>query len=94
MSFAVHAGEVVGLAGLVGAGRSEIAQAIFGLDAAATGDVHVRGKRVVIRSPRDAMRHRIGFVPEDRKRQGLVLSMQTGENATLPTLALRARRVD
>ncbi len=86
VSFSVHAGEVVGLAGLVGAGRSEIAQAIFGLDGAATGEIFVRGTRAAIRSPRDAMSHRIGFVPEDRKRQGLVLSMQTGENATLPIL--------
>jgi ABC-type sugar transport system ATPase subunit len=86
VSFAVHAGEVVGLAGLVGAGRSEIAQAIFGLDPSAAGEISVRGTRAVIRSPRDAMHHRIGFVPEDRKRQGLVLSMQTGENATLPIL--------
>lgn len=86
VSFSVHAGEVVGLAGLVGAGRSEIAQAIFGLDPNATGAVCVRGKPVHVRSARDAMRYGIGFVPEDRKRQGLVLSMCTGENATLPIL--------
>ncbi len=86
VSFAVHAGEVVGLSGLVGAGRSEVAQAIFGLDASVTGDVFVRGKRVAIHSAQDAMRHGIGFVPEDRKRQGLVLLMRTGENATLPIL--------
>jgi ABC-type sugar transport system ATPase subunit len=86
ISFAVHAGEVVGLAGLVGAGRSEIARAVFGLDPAATGQVRVHGQRVSIRSPRDAMRHGIGFVPEDRKRQGLVLGMRTRENATLPSL--------
>ncbi len=91
IDFRVHAGEVVGLAGLVGAGRSEIAQAIFGLDARATGQLFVRGRRVTIRSPRDAMRHGIGFVPEDRKKQGLVLGMRARENATLPTLPRFAR---
>lgn len=91
VSFSVHAGEVVGLAGLVGAGRSEIAQAIFGLDRAATGEIFVRGKPVRIRSARDAMKLGIGFVPEDRKRQGLVLSMEARENATLPILERFAR---
>jgi ABC-type sugar transport system ATPase subunit len=86
VSFAVHAGEVVGLSGLVGAGRSEIAQAVFGLDPAVTGEIYVGGKRVQIRSAGDAMQNGIGFVPEDRKRQGLVLSMRTSENATLPIL--------
>jgi ABC-type sugar transport system ATPase subunit len=91
VSFAVHAGEVVGLAGLVGAGRSEIARALFGLDPAATGDVFVRGQPVRIRSPRDAMRHGLGYVPEDRKRQGLVPAMRARENATLPALGRFAR---
>jgi ABC-type sugar transport system ATPase subunit len=91
VAFRLHAGEVLGLGGLVGAGRSEVAQAIFGLDPAATGDVLVRGRRVDIRSAQDAMVHRIGFVPEDRKKQGLVLSMRTRENATLPTLPRVAR---
>ncbi|MBL0171036.1 MAG: sugar ABC transporter ATP-binding protein [Gemmatimonadaceae bacterium] len=91
VSFAVHAGEVVGLAGLVGAGRSEIARAIFGLDPSVSGQAYVRGKPVTMRSPRDAMRHGIGLVPEDRKKQGLVLGMRTRENATLPTLSRFAR---
>ena len=86
VSFSVHAGEVVGLAGLVGAGRSEIAQALFGLDSRATGNIFVRNQRVSIRSARDAMDHGIGFVPEDRKHQGLVLGMRARENATLPIL--------
>jgi ABC-type sugar transport system ATPase subunit len=81
----------VGLAGLVGAGRSEIARAIFGLDPAVTGTVSVRGRKVNVKSPRDAMRYGMGFVPEDRKRQGLVLGMRTRENATLPTLRRFAR---
>jgi len=87
VSFTLHAGEVLGLAGLVGAGRSEIAQTIFGLEPATSGAIHVRGRPVAIDSARDAMAHGIGFVPEDRKKQGLVLSMRTRDNATLPTLS-------
>jgi ribose transport system ATP-binding protein len=86
VSFAVRRGEVLGLAGLVGAGRSEVAQAIFGLDAAMRGAIFVRGRLTRVRSPRDAMRAGIGLVPEDRKKQGLVLSMVSRENVTLPTL--------
>jgi len=91
ISFSLHAGEVLGLAGLVGAGRSEIAHAIFGLDSVATGEIHVHGERMVIRSPRDAMRAGIGLVPEDRKKQGLVLGMRNRENATLPVVGRFAR---
>ena len=91
VSFTLHAGEVLGLAGLIGAGRSEIAESIFGLAPATSGAVWIRGARAHIRSARDAIRERIGFVPEDRKKQGLVLSMPTGENSTLPTLSTFAR---
>ncbi len=86
ISFSLRAGEVLGLAGLIGAGRSEVAHAIFGLDAAAHGMIRVDGRPVHIRSPRDAMRLGIGLVPEDRKRQGLILSMLARENTTLPVL--------
>ena len=91
VSFSLRAGEVVGMAGLVGAGRSEIARALFGLDEAARGSIVVRGKRVAIRNAGDAMKRGIGLVPEDRKRQGLVLPMRTRENTTLPTLERFAR---
>ena len=91
VSFAVRAGEVLGLAGLVGAGRSEIAQAIFGLDPHVTGRIFVQGEQVTISNPEQAMGHRIGLVPEDRKRQGLVLSMSAGNNTTLATLAWLSR---
>jgi ABC-type sugar transport system ATPase subunit len=91
LSFTLRAGEVVGVAGLVGAGRSELAQALFGLDPQATGTISVRGAPVSIRSPRDAMAHGIGLVPEDRKRQGLVLAMRSRENVTLPSLRRLAR---
>jgi ABC-type sugar transport system ATPase subunit len=86
ISFSLRAGEVVGVAGLVGAGRSELAQALFGLDRRATGAIAVRGRAVSLRSPRDALANGIGLVPEDRKRQGLVLSMVSRENVTLPIL--------
>jgi ABC-type sugar transport system ATPase subunit len=86
ISFTLRAGEVLGLAGLVGAGRSEIAKALFGLEPDATGEVRVRGAPVRIRSARDAMRLGIGLVPEDRKLEGLVLSMSALENVTLPLL--------
>ena len=91
VSLTVRAGEVVGLAGLVGAGRSEVAQALFGLDRAARGDVFVRGKRVEIHSVRGAMKHGMALVPEDRKKQGLVLTMRADENATLPILDTLSR---
>ena len=86
ISFSVHAGEVVGLAGLVGAGRSEVAEAIFGTAPAVRGTVYVDGRPVRIGRAKDAVALGIGFVPEDRKKQGLVLGMRTRENTSLPTL--------
>lgn len=86
VSFTLHAGEILGLGGLVGAGRSEVARAIFGLDSRVTGTIAVNGTAVRIESPRQAMRLGIGLVPEDRKRQGLVLSMSALANASLAVL--------
>ena len=91
VSFTLRAGEVLGFAGLVGAGRSETARAIFGLDPASTGRVIVRGRNADIHSPAQAIAHGIGLVPEDRKRQGLVLSMDLTANATLPILERLSR---
>ena len=91
VSFALRPGEVLGLAGLVGAGRSEIAQALFGLDPAAVGEVEVAGRRVDIRTPGQAMSLGLGLVPEDRKRQGLVLDMSAQSNTTLPVLERLSR---
>lgn len=91
VSFSVRAGEIVGLAGLVGAGRSEIAQAIFGLDPTATGSVWVRGQQVRPKNARHAVRLGLGLVPEDRKRQGLVLSESGTRNTSLPILERLAR---
>ena len=91
LSFTLRAGEVLGFAGLVGAGRSEMAQALFGLDGSATGQVYVRGQAVTFGGPREAMRAGLGLVPEDRKRQGLVLSMSALANTTLPILGALSR---
>lgn len=86
ISFSLRRGEVLGFAGLVGAGRSEIAHAVFGLDKAATGRVIVHGQVLPPHSLRAALAHGIGLLPEDRKRQGLVLSMNCRENASLAAL--------
>jgi ABC-type sugar transport system ATPase subunit len=86
VSFTLRAGEVLGLAGLIGAGRSEVAQAIFGLDANVTGKVFVRGCEVVLGDVDAALGAGIGLLPEDRKRLGLVLSMNCRENTSLASL--------
>lgn len=86
ISFKVKSGEILGLAGLVGAGRTEIAEAIFGLDREATGVVAVKGKEVRPKSPSQMMGNGVGLVPEDRKRHGLVLMMNSRENISLAIL--------
>ena len=86
VSFSLRAGEVVGIAGLVGAGRSEVARAIFGLEPRATGRVFLEGKPVRIRTPAQAIRLGIGLVPEDRKKEGLVLTESGKHNTSLPIL--------
>jgi ABC-type sugar transport system ATPase subunit len=91
VSFTLRAGEVLGFAGLVGAGRSEVAHALFGLDPHARGRVLVDGAPAAIASPRAAMAHGLGLVPEDRKRHGLVLGMSALHNTTLPILERLAR---
>lgn len=90
ISFSLRPGEILGLAGLVGAGRTEIAQALFGLDDQAQGEIFVGGKRRSVRNPIQAMSYGMGLVPEDRKRHGLVLGMNSRENIALPTLDRRA----
>ncbi len=91
ISFEVHAGEVVALAGLVGSGRSEVARAIFGIDRYEAGSVQVSGRRLRRGSPTAAMQAGIGFVPEDRRQQGLVMEMSTTRNIALASLS-RLRR--
>ncbi len=86
VSFNVGRGEIVGLAGLVGAGRTEITEALFGLDSSVSGKIFIKNKEVRVDDPIQAMQLGIGLVPEDRKRHGLVLSMNSRENVSLPTL--------
>lgn len=91
ISFSVRAGEIVGFAGLVGAGRSEVAQAILGLDPESSGTVEVSGKLLTPGSIEAALAAGLGLVPEDRKRQGLVLPLNCRENASLASLPLLSR---
>jgi ABC-type sugar transport system ATPase subunit len=86
ISFKLRRGEILGLAGLVGAGRTEVARTIFGADARDAGEIYVNGQPAPIHSPLDAIRHGIGFVPEDRKLQGLILSLAVRENVSLSNL--------
>ncbi|AMG83599.1 MULTISPECIES: sugar ABC transporter ATP-binding protein [Microbacterium] len=88
ISFSVRAGEIVGLAGLVGAGRSEVARAVFGVDGYREGSVRMKGRRIRARRPVDAMRAGLALVPEDRRKQGLVIEAGVGGNITL---AIRRR---
>jgi ribose transport system ATP-binding protein len=87
ISFNVRKGEILGFAGLVGAGRSEAAQAIFGVDAPIGGTVSLDGELIKISSARDAIRHGIYLIPEDRRHCGLILEVPIRENITLPALS-------
>jgi ribose transport system ATP-binding protein len=92
VSFALYAGEILGLAGLMGSGRSEIARALFGIDRVASGEILVRGRRVEIRSSRDAIAAGISLVPEDRRLQGLVLDHSVRANLLLTMLGRVSNR--
>ena len=83
VSFEVRAGEIFGLAGLVGAGRTELARVLFGLTPADAGTIALRGQTVRIRDPRDAIAHGISYVPEDRRRHGVILEMPIAANMTM-----------
>jgi rhamnose transport system ATP-binding protein len=86
VSFDVHAGEIVALAGLVGAGRSEVARAIFGIDRRDAGSVRVGGRELPAAAPIAAMDAGVGFVPEDRRQQGLVMDLGIDHNVALASL--------
>ena len=86
ISFSVRAGEVFGISGLVGAGRTELARAVLGIDRIESGEVYVRGKRVHYHTFSDAIRDGLGLIPEDRKLQGLVQIMSVEKNTTLVNL--------
>ncbi len=86
ISFSLRKGEVVGIAGLLGAGRTELARVLFGVDSIDSGVIHVHGRRCSLNSPREAINNGIGFLTEDRKSQGLVMTMSVSQNITLPNL--------
>lgn len=86
INFYVRRGEILGFAGLMGSGRTEVMNAVFGVDPRNSGDIFIEGAQVDIQSPEDAIRHGVGLVPEDRKAQALVLGMSVKENITLAYL--------
>lgn len=86
VSFQLRKGEILGIAGLMGAGRTEVARAVFGADHIDSGEIYVKGHKVDIKSPRDAVAHGIGYLSEDRKRYGLTLGMTIDENIVLASL--------
>ncbi|WP_144491561.1 MULTISPECIES: sugar ABC transporter ATP-binding protein [Bacillus] len=86
ISFSVKAGEIVGVAGLMGAGRTEMMRSLFGLDPLDQGEIWVHGKKTVIKKPSDAVKLGIGFITEDRKDEGLMLDASIRENIGLPNL--------
>jgi ribose transport system ATP-binding protein len=86
VSFSLKKGEILGFAGLIGAGRTEVARAIFGADSHETGEIFINGKQVHIKSPGDAVSHGIGYLSEDRKRYGLTLGMDVKENVAMAAM--------
>ncbi|CAM5387082.1 sugar ABC transporter ATP-binding protein [Streptomyces coeruleorubidus] len=92
VSFSVRAGEVFGIAGIVGAGRTEVVRAIAGVDPVTEGKVSVDGRVLRLRGPRDAIEAGVALVPEDRKGQGAVLDLSIGDNVVLPSLGRVARQ--
>ncbi len=86
VSFELHKGEILGFSGLMGAGRTETARALFGADPKESGDIYVNGKKVEIRNPMDAVKYGIGYLSEDRKRYGIVVGKSVAENSTMATL--------
>ena len=86
ISFSLYRGEILGISGLLGSGRTELARAIFGADKIDSGEIYIRGVKQNISSPRDAINLGLGFLTEDRKSQGLILIMSLKENISLPNL--------
>ena len=92
ISLAVHHGEILGLGGLVGAGRTELAQLIYGNAKLESGELYIEGKKTTISLPKEAVKKRIGLIPEDRKGQGLLLEFDLTTNVSLPSLPRISRR--
>lgn len=91
VDFDLHRGEILGFAGLVGAGRTEVARALIGADPVTGGEVEVEGRKVTIRSPEDAVRNSIAYLSEDRKQYGLLLDKDLVENTALPSYRVWSR---
>ena len=91
VSFSVRAGEILGFAGLVVSGRTELMRSLFGAEVPARGQAWVGGQEIIVRSPRDAIEAGIGFVPEDRKEQGLILKMTVSANISLASIGSHSR---
>jgi ribose transport system ATP-binding protein len=89
VSFDLHEGEIIGFAGLVGAGRTDLMQSIFGLERADSGEIVIDGERVVVRKPRDAIRRGFSLLTEDRKNLGILPNMTVRENIVVTLLNLR-----
>ena len=92
VSFHLHRGEILGMVGLVGAGRTEIMRSLFGITQPDSGDILLKGKKVVFRNPREAMNHGLAYVTEDRKGEGLILPMSVEKNITIAALAQFAEK--
>ena len=86
VSFTLRRGEILGFSGLMGAGRTEVARAIFGADPYDSGEIYVKGEKVNIKSPADAVKHSIGYLSEDRKRYGLMLFKSVAENTAIASM--------
>lgn len=86
ISFALHKREILGLTGLVGAGRSELAQALYGLNSPDSGEVYLEGRRVTVRSPEEALRLGIAYMPENRQREGLLMRLPVAQNISVSVL--------
>ena len=86
VSFGLRRGEILGIGGLVGAGRTELARALFGADLLVEGRILFLGRPIAIKKPQDAIRQGIGLLPEDRKQQGILLGMSVKENISFPIL--------
>ena len=86
LSFELRKGEILGFAGLMGAGRTEMARLLFGADAKDSGEVIIKGKKITIKSPKDAVRHGIGYLSEDRNRYGIVVGRNVADNTVLASL--------
>lgn len=91
ISFSIRAGEILGLAGLMGAGRTELCRVLFGLDPLETGTIEIEGKNIVPRTPRDAVTAGVALIPEDRQHNGLALRLPIAHNITMPDLGRVSR---